>query len=122
MSDTPAGPTEGSNLPPVAKIADEMTHQAGLWSHATTQGEKHEAEIKVRAYRLRVFAEDPDTQLLIGGLLRAANIPQTKRSDLFTQYLHLAFHKAHVRPEKSQISRWAGALQHAWSHDPRPEP
>ncbi len=122
MTDTPAVPAPGHNLPPITKLADEMTHYADLWSHHAGEGEKHENEIKFRAYQLRLYADDPDTELLIGGLLRAANIPQTKRSDLFTQYLHFAFHTAKVRPEKSQISRWAGALKYAWSHDPRPAP
>jgi hypothetical protein len=120
MSDAP--PASGHNLPPIAKLADEMAHAGVLWANNVELGEKHEAEIKVRAYQLRAHAEDPDTRLLIGGLLRDANIPQTKRSDPFTQYLHLAFRKAKVRPEKSQISRWAGALKWAWLQDPRPTP
>jgi hypothetical protein len=116
-------PATGHNLPPIAKLADEMTDHAGKWSHHAGEGEKHEGEIKIRAYQLRVFAEDPAIELQIAELLSKAKVPQTKRSDLFTQYLHLAFHKAKGRrPEKSQISRWSGALKHAWSHDPRPAP
>jgi hypothetical protein len=122
MSETFAHPEAGHNLPPITRLADEMTDHASKWSHHAGEGERHEREIMVRAYQLRVFAEDPAIELQITGLLSKANVPQTQRSSTFTRYLNYAFHKAKQRPEKSQISRWAGALQFAWSHDPRPAP
>lgn len=131
MSDTDTAPLPdtGHNLPPIAPLGDEMTHHAGLWSRNAAHGEMHEREIMVRAYRLCLYSEDPDTELSIRGLLSKADIPQTKRSHLCTQLLNYAFHNVKDRagtsrrPEKSQISRWSGALQYALSQkEQRPSP
>jgi len=123
MSDeTTPVPALDHNLPPIANLAHEMTHHAVLWANDLVQGEKHRDAVMTGAFRLRSHMEDPDLRLLVKGLLADAKVPTTARSQEFTQLLNLAFHKAEVKPEKSQISRWAGALQHAWSCDPRPTP
>jgi hypothetical protein len=121
-TDTVPAPATGHNLPPIAKLAAEMTHHAGLWSRNAGQGEKHQREIMVRAYQLCLWAEDPDTDLLITGLLSKADIPHTKRSHRCTQLLRYAFRKVEVEPEPSQLSRWAWSMQHALNQTPRPAP
>jgi hypothetical protein len=115
-------PEIGSNLPPIKKLAAEMTHHAALWARNAKGGEKHQREIMVRAYQLCLWAEDPDTEFLTVGLLSMAGIPQTKRSHRCTSVLRYAFHKAECEPEPSQLSRWAWTLQHALNHNPRPAP
>jgi hypothetical protein len=123
MSDVePPTPDAGHNLPPIGKLADEMKHHAGLWSRNAGQGEKHRYVIMAHAFSLRSHMEDPQLRVLIKGVLAEAEIRVTKRSGEFTPLLHFAFHKAEIKPEKSQISRWAGALQYAWTFDPRPAP
>jgi hypothetical protein len=123
MTDAPAAiSAAGHNLPPIAQIGEEMTHHAQLWATNVEKGGKHENQIKVLAYRLREYMEDGELCLAVKGLLRDADVPTTKRSSAFTQLLRLAFHKAKVQPEPSQLSRWAWALQHAWNQDPHPAP
>jgi hypothetical protein len=115
-------PSAGHNFEPIKALASEMTHHAGLWSRDVAQGEKHRDAIMVRAFTLREHMEDPDLRVLIRGLIADAKVPTTARSSEFTQLLNLAYHEAKAKPEPSQISRWSGALQFAWSCDPRPPP
>ena len=122
MSDGPAVPEVGHNLQPIQKLAYEMTHTGSLWAKNLSKGDKHRRAVMIDVFTLRTHMEDPELRTFINGLLIEAKVPMTARSSEFTQLLHLAFHKATLQPEKSQISRWAGAMQHAWSHDPRPAP
>jgi hypothetical protein len=122
MSDAPVMPDIGHNLQPIQKLAHDMTHTGSLWANNLTKGDKHRDVVLVQAFTLRTHMEDPELRIFINGLLTEVKVPTTARSGEFTQLLHLAFHKAKLKPEKSQMSRWAGALQHAWSHDPRPAP
>ena len=121
MSHAPVAPDVGHNLPPVAEIGKEMTHQAHLWATKVSKGDKHRAAIMVQVFTLRGYMEDPQLRLLVKGMLADADVPSTKRSSEFTQLLRFAFQHAKAQPEPSQLSRWAWALQHAWSQVPRPQ-
>jgi hypothetical protein len=116
-------PKPGDNLAHVNKLTSEMQHHAGLWSRDVGQAEKHEREILVRAYELCLWAEgDPNNDVVINGLIVSAGIPYTKKSHKCTQVLHYAFNGAKVKPEPSQLSRWAWTIQHALDQNPRPPP
>src|SRR4249919_2236990 len=67
-------PLPGHNQPPIAQLGREMTHHAALWASNRDKGERHCHEIMVRAYQLRLYAEDRETKLVILGLMTEANI------------------------------------------------
>jgi hypothetical protein len=114
-------PKPGDNLAHVNKLTSEMRHHAGLWSRDVGQAEKHEREILVRAYELCLWAQqDPNNDVVINGLIVSAGIPYTKKSHKCTQVLHYAFNEAKVKPEPSQLSRWAWTIQHALGPEPAP--
>jgi hypothetical protein len=121
MSDEQKPPEH--NFEPIKKIADEMIQHAGLWSRDVGLGDKQRDAVMVCAFTLRQHMEDLELRVLIVGLMAVAKVPMTERSREFTQLIHYAFHdKKKLQPEPSQISRWASALEFAWSCDPRPEP